>query len=186
MAESGRRGELAGAAADFVLERGLLGLSLRPLAAALGTSDRMLIYHFGDKDTLVAEALERINERAVARLSRMPGRRSVRAVVLALWRASREDRVVVDCLRVWLQAAGLGLLGVEPYRRATRRSNALWLTAVADQLRAAGASPAAARRAARLVSASLMGLLLDDPVEEAADVRRSVRDLADWAQRMCG
>jgi len=33
-----------------VLEHGLIGLSLRPLAAALGTSDRMLLYHFRDKD----------------------------------------------------------------------------------------------------------------------------------------
>ena len=44
--------------AVHVLEHGLAGLSLRPLAKAAGTSDRMLIYHFGSKDELVAELLE--------------------------------------------------------------------------------------------------------------------------------
>ena len=35
--------------AAYVLEHGLAGLSLRPLAAAAGTSDRMLLYHFASK-----------------------------------------------------------------------------------------------------------------------------------------
>lgn len=40
-----------------MLAHGLAGLSLRPLARAAGTSDRMLIYHFGSKEQLVAELL---------------------------------------------------------------------------------------------------------------------------------
>jgi len=44
--------------AAHVLEHGLGGASLRPLAKAAGTSDRMLIYHFGDKETLVRDLLE--------------------------------------------------------------------------------------------------------------------------------
>lgn len=44
--------------AGHVLEHGLSDVSLRPLASAAGTSDRMLIYHFGNKDALVAALLE--------------------------------------------------------------------------------------------------------------------------------
>jgi len=44
--------------ADHVLKHGLNTASLRPMAAAAGTSDRMLIYHFGSKDVLIAEVLE--------------------------------------------------------------------------------------------------------------------------------
>ena len=44
--------------AAYVLEHGIAGLSLRPLAKAAGTSDRMLLYHFGTKQQLVAELLE--------------------------------------------------------------------------------------------------------------------------------
>ncbi|MFM7403345.1 MAG: TetR/AcrR family transcriptional regulator, partial [Erythrobacter sp.] len=43
--------------AAHVLQQGLDGASLRPLAKAAGTSDRMLIYHFGNKETLVTELL---------------------------------------------------------------------------------------------------------------------------------
>ncbi|MEL6503794.1 MAG: TetR/AcrR family transcriptional regulator [Pseudomonadota bacterium] len=43
--------------AQFLLENGVHAASLRPLAKAAGTSDRMLVYHFGSKDALVEEVL---------------------------------------------------------------------------------------------------------------------------------
>ena len=43
--------------AAHVLEQGLGGASLRPLAKAAETSDRMLLYHFGNKQTLIKELL---------------------------------------------------------------------------------------------------------------------------------
>lgn len=43
--------------AAHVLQRGLGNASLRPLAKAAGTSDRMLIYHFGNKQALIADLL---------------------------------------------------------------------------------------------------------------------------------
>ena len=46
--------------AAHVLQHGLGGASLRPLAKAAGTSDRMLIYHFGNKQTLVSDLLQYI------------------------------------------------------------------------------------------------------------------------------
>lgn len=46
--------------AAHVLQHGLGGASLRPLAKAAGTSDRMLIYHFGNKETLIRDLLEYI------------------------------------------------------------------------------------------------------------------------------
>lgn len=51
------RENLLPALAAHVLEHGLGGASLRPLAKAAGTSDRMLIYHFGNKETLITELL---------------------------------------------------------------------------------------------------------------------------------
>ena len=43
--------------AAHVLANGLGGASLRPLAKAANTSDRMLIYHFGNKEALISELL---------------------------------------------------------------------------------------------------------------------------------
>ena len=58
-----RRSETLAAAADYVLAHGLAGLSLRPLARALGTSPRMLLYDFGSKQQLVADVLAEIRRR---------------------------------------------------------------------------------------------------------------------------
>ncbi|EAQ30614.1 transcriptional regulator, TetR family protein [Erythrobacter sp. NAP1] len=46
--------------AAHVLEHGLAAASLRPLAKAAATSDRMLIYHFGNKEQLLADILAHI------------------------------------------------------------------------------------------------------------------------------
>lgn len=46
--------------AAHVLQHGLADASLRPLAKAAGTSDRMLIYHFKSKDGLVTALLEHV------------------------------------------------------------------------------------------------------------------------------
>lgn len=46
--------------ASQVLEHGLASASLRTIGSAIGTSDRMLIYHFGSKDQLMAELLGHI------------------------------------------------------------------------------------------------------------------------------
>ena len=67
--ETARRDEVAQAATDYVLEHGLVGLSLRPLAAELGTSDRMLLYHFDSKDDLVAAVLRVSNDRSVGEIA---------------------------------------------------------------------------------------------------------------------
>src|SRR5439155_13396737 len=58
-----RRSETLGRAAEYVLDHGLAGLSLRPLAAALGTSPRMLLYDFGSKQRLVVDVLAEIRRR---------------------------------------------------------------------------------------------------------------------------
>lgn len=48
-------------------------LSLRPLTAALDTSARMLLYDFGSKQKLIAEALANIRRREVTLLAEALG-----------------------------------------------------------------------------------------------------------------
>ncbi len=64
-----RRTETLAKATDYVLAQGLAGLSLRPLAAALGTSTRMLLYDFGSKEQLVAAVLAEARRREAALLT---------------------------------------------------------------------------------------------------------------------
>jgi AcrR family transcriptional regulator len=65
---SPRRAELLDRAYEFVLDNGLTGLSLRPLAAATGTSPRVLLYLFGSKEGLVRELLDRMRREQLALL----------------------------------------------------------------------------------------------------------------------
>lgn len=51
------RPAMLAAIAAHVLEHGLTTASLRPMAAAAQTSDRMLLYHFGSKEALIGELL---------------------------------------------------------------------------------------------------------------------------------
>ncbi|MER6062555.1 TetR/AcrR family transcriptional regulator [Streptomyces sp. NPDC004059] len=62
-----KRRDLLGRVRAYVLRNGLTDLSLRPLARALGTSDRMLLYYFGSKERMVAEALAGYERRPLLR-----------------------------------------------------------------------------------------------------------------------
>jgi AcrR family transcriptional regulator len=173
-----RREELAEAATDYALDHGLIGLSLRPLAEALGTSDRMLLYHFDDKDDLVATILRSTSARSAQSLRELPVPRDLRAAVLELWRAvttGPQER----CQRLYVEAAALGLFGREPYASAVRETNAEWVSAVSAHFERAGLNRAAARQATILVDATFMGLQLDEPLDSPTQLKRTVNDLAD-------
>ena len=179
---SERREELAEGATDYVLEHGLIGLSLRPLGAALGTSDRMLLYHFSDKDDLVATVLRVSNDRSVRAIRALPPSAGLREAVLDLWHAFSTPELA-RCQRLYVEACALGVLGAEPYASLMSEANDVWLSALADHLAASGMSRASAPRAARLVEATFMGLQLDEPIESQERVGASVGDLADAVAR---
>lgn len=67
-----RREATLARATDYVLAHGLAGLSLRPLAAALDTSPRMLLYDFGSKQELVSAVLAEARRRGTMRLAGLP------------------------------------------------------------------------------------------------------------------
>jgi AcrR family transcriptional regulator len=184
----GSRQEWAEAATDHVVEHGLIGLSLRPLAAALGTSDRMLIYRFGNKDALVAEILRTSSERATSHLARLPRSTDARSAVRDLWAAvSHPD--VDGCHRLYVEAAALGLFGLEPYATVVRETNETWHAVVVEHLRRAGLGESSAHRVAKLVDATFVGLRLDLPLDGppgGASVGQAVEDLASAVALLSG
>jgi AcrR family transcriptional regulator len=184
--DSSRREELAEAATDYVLEHGLVGLSLRPLAAAIGTSDRMLLYHFAGKDDLVATVLRVSNDRSVADVRTLAPAADVRAAVLGLWSMASSGQVY-RCQRVYVEAAALGLFGQEPYVSVVREGNAVWVTAVGEHLVASGMPRSRAPRAVALLDAALMGFQLDLPLDAGDPVlAQAVVDLADAVAAIAG
>ena len=174
-----RRVEWTEAATDYALEHGLIGLSLRPLAADLGTSDRMLLYHFDSKDDLIAAVLRTSNERSTAHLRAMEPSADLHAAVHDLWAVMLIPQVD-RCSRLYVEAAALGLLGKEPYVSVVRESNGHWTEAMVDHVVRSGVRRPLARRAVTLIDAAFMGFQLDLPLDVGTRERtRAVADLAD-------
>jgi AcrR family transcriptional regulator len=86
-ADEARRAELLDRAVDYVCRHGLAELSLRPLAKAVGSSPRVLLYYFGSKEDLVVEIVRRGRARQRAMMTDLKlTDRSPREVARALWR----------------------------------------------------------------------------------------------------
>ncbi|MEU0781345.1 TetR/AcrR family transcriptional regulator [Streptomyces sp. NPDC006173] len=111
---SARQVELLEAAYGYALTHGLAGLSLRPLAEAIGSSTRVLMFLFGSKDGLVRALLERARADELALLDRLSQADKPVGLVPAAdqvwtWLAADEHRAL---LRLWAEAYARSL--VEP------------------------------------------------------------------------
>lgn len=165
------------------MANGLIGLSLRPLAAAIGTSDRMLIYHFESRDALVTAVIGRVSDRSVELLRNLPPAPSVREGVLALWETYQREPMR-SCEQIYVQAAASGLLGDEPYRSGVRRANDRWTHALGEWFAACGAHPDRLDRVTRLVDSTLLGAYVDLSIDTPEELLGAVRDLADAAETL--
>lgn len=178
-----RREVLLAKATDYALSAGLVGLSLRPVAAAVGTSDRMLIYHFGTRDALVSAITTEGCRRAVAAIDSLPGSRTVRSGVKDLW-VAYQSPALAPLLTLYCQAAATGLIGREPYRSDVRAANAQWSAALREYLTRCGATPQRARRIVTLIDSALYGFFLDLVTDRPDELERGVEDLAAAAQAL--
>src|SRR6202022_4265000 len=71
-ASSPRQVELLERAYAYVLQHGLTSLSLRPLAQAIGSSPRVLLFLFGSKEGLVQALLARARAAELEFLQQIP------------------------------------------------------------------------------------------------------------------
>jgi AcrR family transcriptional regulator len=63
VADEQRPAELLDAIVEYLVKHGIAELALRPLAKAVGSSPRVLLYYFGSKKKLLACAIKRLRER---------------------------------------------------------------------------------------------------------------------------
>jgi AcrR family transcriptional regulator len=176
-----RRDDLLDQVTDHVFEHGLIGLTLRPVAAAIGTSDRMLIYHFDSRDALVSQVVARAAERGMAQVAALPAAPDVRTAVNRLWEAYR-CAPLNGCLDIYCQAAATGLIGHEPYLSDARASNERWTAALRDYFVRSGAPEERVARIVTLVDSALYGFHLDLTTDRPEELDLGVDDLACAAQ----
>ncbi|MEP6851100.1 MAG: TetR/AcrR family transcriptional regulator [bacterium] len=154
------RQELLDRVVAHLLATGTATISLRTLAAEVGSSHRMLIYHFGGQDGLLHAVVEDVESRQRAALADLAVERDFSAAELSLrfWRRLSAPKMrAVERLLFQLQAQ---LAATGDVAAASRLTTA-WLVPVTDLLVAHGYPRAEARRLTRLGLAVYRGLLLD-------------------------
>jgi AcrR family transcriptional regulator len=173
---SARRAQLLERAYDHVLVNGLTGLSLRPLAAAIGSSPRVLLFLFGSKDELVRALLARARADEVALLERMPrgaeaGDLATTAMQVWRWLAADEHR---GLLRLWTESYARSLVQpAGPWADFARGTVDEWLELLARSQPRPTRSTAAGAAQRTFVLALLRGAMLD--LIATSDTRRTTR-----------
>jgi AcrR family transcriptional regulator len=148
---------LLDATVEHALDKGIVDLSLREIASALGTSHRMLIYHFGSREGLLVAVVREVERREHE---------------LIAWEsftaddARREwDRLIDPSLRsqerlffeIYVHAL-LGRPGTDGFLEDALEG---WISPMVDSLTRSGVERDEARVVARLGLAVTRGLLLD-------------------------
>lgn len=160
-AEQPRRQRLLDAAVAYFAEHGVADTSLRQIAERIGTSHRMLLYHFGSRDGLlgaVVDAVEQTQRDTMQALLSTPDTDPLRQAT-RFWRTVTDAALTYGPL--FFELSGHAMQG-RPHAAALR--DALvepWLDAIAAQWRAQGRSAKDARLQARLDLAVARGLLYD-------------------------
>jgi AcrR family transcriptional regulator len=157
------RAKLLAAVVNVALAEGIADKSLRAIAAAAGTSHRMLIHHFGSREGLLVEVIRDVEERQRAIMAEVvtadpdeePGAREMR-----FWQHLRSPELAPQ-ERLFFEVYGQALQGRDWARPLLDGIVEDWVGPVAAMLVAEGVSPDTARAVARLYVAAGRGLLLD-------------------------
>lgn len=131
---SPRKAELLERAYRYALEHGVANLSLRPLASAIGSSPRVLLYLFGSKDGLVRALLARARAEELALLEELrsnPGS-DLKDVVARIWEwlAAEERR---GLLSLWVEGYARSLIDPDgPWAGFAKATVDDWLALLAE------------------------------------------------------
>ena len=151
------RDRLLNSAVEHALSSGIVDLSLREIAAAIGTSHRMLIYHFGSREGLLVAVVREVERRE---------RESFTATDLspdasrALW-AHLADPAMRPQERLFFEIYSHALRNRPGTEGFLDEAVTTWTEPVAEVLVQAGIESRTAQAFARLGLAVTRGLLLD-------------------------
>ncbi len=155
------REQLLARGLEYLTEHGIGDISLRELAGALGTSHRMLIYHFGSKEQLFVEIVRASERREQASLAGIATAEGVRPdAIRGFWQRLRSPEFAAN-ERLFFELYAQALQGREYAQSVLDGVIDDWVEPAAGALVAQGLAPADARAEARLGLAVVRGLLLD-------------------------
>ncbi|MFF4572494.1 TetR/AcrR family transcriptional regulator [Streptomyces sp. NPDC001410] len=161
-----KRRDLLDRVREYVMRNGLADLSLRPLAKALGTSDRMLLYYFGSKERMIAEALAIYERRPLLRTRKVlktfgtpTSPAGLRRFMEEVWQQFR-DPDVRAALPLYLEIMSASVLHPDRYGPVMRDIVTEWTALLTSVFRDLGMGQERARTQATLLADATLGLLI--------------------------
>ncbi len=123
-----RKRDLLDRLTAYFSEHGLPNVSLRPMAVQVGTSARLLMFHFGSKDQLVEEVFEHIQTILTHSLSEtlsQPDRQPRVAPLRAYWDWAT-NRTNLPLWRLLYELQMLATRNPGKYAKLLKRNSAQW------------------------------------------------------------
>jgi AcrR family transcriptional regulator len=151
-----RKDELIAKALDYFLAHGVADLSLRPLAEQIGSSSRLLIYHFGTKDELITTVMDEARLRIQQSLETMMRDGGNANGMMSFWNWS-VDPQNSPYIRLFFEVQMLALQNPAAYARYVERNASSWQTLIENALPPSPERPAVAT----LCGAVMDGLMLE-------------------------
>jgi AcrR family transcriptional regulator len=154
------RASLLGEAVEHFAKNGIGDASLRSIATSIGTSHRMLIYHFGSREGLLAEVVRTVEQQQRDLLADLSeSQRPIAEQAEEFWRRVTEAALVYGPLFFELSAHAMQDL---PHTESLKADLInVWLPPLIELCVRAGLPPAEAPAYARLGLAASRGLLFD-------------------------
>ncbi|ASR34459.1 hypothetical protein BAY61_05030 [Prauserella marina] len=185
--DSSPREDLVRRAIGHFTVHGIGDTSLRGIAAALETSHRMLIYHFGSREGLLAalvSSLRRDLENALVEMAGTPGE-SLRDVVWRYW----STLIAPTSIAPLLFELSVPAMRDAPWADSFREGSAAWTAGLAALLRRAGEPEERAVIVARMSMSVVRGVLWELAItgdRTAADATMHAFVDAHWPNRPIG
>lgn len=151
--------QLRNAIAQYLVKHGLIGLSLRPLAKAVDSSPRVLLYFFGSKEKMVMAALAEIRAQQRAAYGAIDEKTFAEACRIIWERMRAPDSE--PFFRLFFEIYGVALRRPDLYKSFLHDTVEEWVHLIADPLSREGHTRAEARAFATVILAGLRGFMLD-------------------------
>ncbi|MEV6136962.1 TetR/AcrR family transcriptional regulator [Nocardia sp. NPDC051990] len=155
-----RRAELLTGVIGYIAEYGLAGLSLRPLAAELGTSARMLVHYFGSKEQMLIAALAAQRPDIENAFADVCDPETLRHRLLESWSANTSGPGATSTT-VLLQVLGQACVPDGPFSGYARAAVDVLVEALTQVLHRIDPAVPDAEASATLLISGIRGLVLD-------------------------
>lgn len=168
---------------DVLARQGIGDISLRQIATEVGTSHRMLLYHFQSREGLlvaVVDEMERQNSEMLALLTADAQGENLRELAWSFWKHAADSASVFGPL--YFELSSHAMLGRAHTDALKDRNLDLWHETLTDLWVAFGLDKRSARKRARLNLAVSRGLLHDLLLTgDRKAVDAAMRDFVDLA-----